>query len=108
MGEILISDFMKDAAELAHRAISQDKVENFEVAIYYYRESISLLDRVKTEVMRHHQHSRDASNANANANADELGHHVSQRERLIGIADTKINEYQKRVNELDKSKWTSK
>jgi hypothetical protein len=50
MGEISLSDFMKDAGELAHRAISQDKEENYEVAIYFYRESISLLERVRTEL----------------------------------------------------------
>ncbi|CAL8094585.1 unnamed protein product [Orchesella dallaii] len=87
MTDISVKDFMQDAADLAGRAISQDKLGNHDVAVYFYRESINLLNRTRGELHRRHQE------------ADQQ-HAVAISERICSI-ETKIQEYQRRINELE-------
>lgn len=86
MSDISVKDFMNDAADLAGRAVVQDKLGNSEVAVYFYRESINLLTRTRAELCRR-----------LNENINDNGVY---KNAIINI-DKKIQEYQHRINNLE-------
>jgi hypothetical protein len=110
--QTLVTDFMRDAADLAHRAIAQDKEDNYEIAIYFYRESISLLDRMKTEVNRLVTILELEDSTSSNENNENGGSETSLssggpgrnaefwKEKLL-MAEKKMVEYDKRITELE-------
>jgi len=103
MNEISLSDFMRDAVDLAHRAISQDKMENYEVAVYFYRESISLLVRSRIELVRRISLVESASDGGVNEDVNSTT--LSTWKEKLKVVEFKIHEYQGRINELEKCKF---
>lgn len=91
MVDISVKDFMKDAADLAGRAVDQDRAGNGDVAVYFYRESISLLSRARSELCRRLKENMNDNGVYKNA--------------IINI-DKKIQEYQHRINNLESGKIT--
>lgn len=87
MSDISVKDFMHDAADLACRAVAHDKLGNGDVAVYFYRESINLLTRTRGELARRV--------------AVAAAEHAEAIENRIRAIDTKLHEYQIRVNELE-------
>jgi len=87
MTDISVSDFMNDAANLAHRAVSHDKSgpSGYAVAAYFYRESISLLDRAKTEISKRMNEEK----------------YQSMMSRIEAI-DNSIKQYNERINVLER------
>lgn len=81
-----MKDFMNDAADLASRAVVQDKLGKGDVAVYFYRESINLLTRTRAEFCK-----RLKENPNDNGVYKNV---------IINI-DTKVQEYQRRINSLE-------
>lgn len=107
--ETLITDFIRDAGELAHRAIAQDKEENYEIAVYFYGESISLLDRARVEIVSlFGSELEDSTSSNENNGNDDSessgrgGRRVDFWKDKLSMTDRKMREYQRRIEELER------
>jgi len=88
-----LNEFISNAAELAHRAVQHDNEKNYEVSIYFYAESINLLERARKELQ---------SNVDGLLVENSSSDLILQKKKKILSLETKMNEYQTRINCLDK------
>lgn len=104
--ESLVTDFLHDAGDLAHRAIAQDTEGHFEIAIYFYRESIALLDRSRDGINRLiSAELEDSHSSNENEGQDGSGRRADFWRDKMSMSDIKRAEYQRRIQELETRKW---
>ncbi|CAG7822210.1 unnamed protein product [Allacma fusca] len=94
MASDVVSGLLRDAGQLALRAIQVDqKEENYKVALYFYFEAINILERAHF-ILEDQIRNRDG------IYSDEV---IASNRKKLDVIENKIEEYRARTNVLEKA-----